>query len=457
VRNGLGGFWQTDLGQQDRRPALACDLDVDVAIVGGGYTGLWTAYYLRQADPTLRVAVLEAEHAGFGASGRNGGWLSGTATGDRERYAREGGRDGAIRLERAAIATLYEVERVCEQEAIDADLVRGGTLHVAQSAAQLARLHEELEHEREWGGLGEDDLRLLEVDELRTRLRVAGALGASFTPHCARIHPAKLVRSLAAAVERRGATIYEGTRALQIGNRQVATSHGRVRAEWVVCATEGYTARLPGLRRTLVPLGSSMIVTEPLPADSWSEIGWDKCETLLDGAHVYSYSRRTADGRIAIGGRGVPYRFGSGVDRNAECPRQTSEQLRRALVALFPVTADARIEHRWAGVLGLARDWCASVTADPASGNAWAGGYVGNGVSTANLAARTLVDLILRRDSELVTLPWVGHRSRPFEPEPLRFLGARALYLAYRAADRDEARGGRESRLAALASKIAGR
>jgi glycine/D-amino acid oxidase-like deaminating enzyme len=200
-----------------------------------------------------------------------------------------------------------------------------------------------------------------------------------------------------------------------------------------------------------------MIVTEPLPADSWSEIGWDACETLLDGAHVYSYSQRTADGRIAIGGRGVPYRFGSRVDRDAECPRQTSEQLRRVLVALFPVTADARIEHRWAGVLGLARDWCASVTADPTSGNAWAGGYVGNGVSTANLAARTLVDLMLRRDSELVTLPWVGHRSRPFEPEPLRFLGARALYLAYRAADRDEARGGRESRVAALASKIAGR
>jgi glycine/D-amino acid oxidase-like deaminating enzyme len=457
VRNGQGGFWQTDLGPQVRRPSLEGDLAVDVAIVGGGYTGLWTAYYLRRADPSLRVAVLEAEHAGFGASGRNGGWLSGTATGDRERYARGGGRDGAIRLERAAIATLYEVERICEEEAIDADLVRGGTLHVAQSPAQLRRLREEVHHEREWGGLGEDDLRLLEADELQRRVRVAGALGASFTPHCARIHPAKLVRGLAAAVERRGATIYEATRALHIGNRQVATPRGRVRAEWVVCATEGYTARLPGLRRALLPLGSSMIVTEPLPAESWREIGWDGCETLLDGAHVYSYSQRTADGRIAIGGRGVPYRFASGVDRNAECPRQTSEQLRRALVALFPVTADARIEHRWAGVLGLARDWCASVTADRATGTAWAGGYVGNGVSTANLAARTLVDLLLGRDSELVTLPWVGHRSRPFEPEPLRFLGARTLYLAYREADRAEARGGRESRLAAVASRIAGR
>jgi glycine/D-amino acid oxidase-like deaminating enzyme len=457
VRNGDGGFWQAQLGPPVRRPALAGDLDVDIAIVGAGYTGLWTAYYLLLADPALRVAVLEAEHAGFGASGRNGGWLSGTATGDRERYARERGRDAAIRLERAAIETLSEVERVCAAEEIEADLVRGGTLHVAQTPAQLERLRDEVRHEREWGGLGEDDLRLLEPDELAARMRVEGALGASFTPHCARVHPAKLVRGLAEAVERQGATIYERTRALQLGNRQVATPHGRVRADWVVCATEGYTARIPGLRRALVPLGSSMIVTEPLPQDAWRAIGWDGCETLLDGAHVYSYSQRTADGRIAIGGRGVPYRFGSRVDRNAECPARTAAQLRRALTALFPVTADAAIEHRWAGVLGLARDWCATVTADRATGNAWAGGYVGNGVSTANLAARTLVDLMLGRESELVSLPWVGHRARAFEPEPLRFLGARSLYLAFRAADRAEARGGAASRLARVAVRIAGR
>jgi glycine/D-amino acid oxidase-like deaminating enzyme len=457
VRNGQGGFWQATLPELPRRPALGGDLDVDVAVVGGGYTGLWTAYYLSIADPAMRIAVLEAEHAGFGASGRNGGWLSGTATGSRERYARDGGRDGAIRLERAAIATLDEVERVCREEGIDADLVRGGTLHVAQHPAQLERLCAEVRHEHEWGGLTDDDLRLLAPDDLAPRLRVAGALGASFTPHCARVHPAKLVRGLAAAVERRGSTIYEGTRALSIGNRQVATTHGRVRAEWIVCATEGYTARIPGLRRALIPLGSSMIVTEPLPAATWQELGWDGRETLLDGAHVYSYAQRTADDRIAIGGRGVPYRFGSGVDRNAECPRETAVELRRALVALFPTLVDVRIDHRWAGVLGLARDWCASVTADRATGNAWAGGYVGNGVSTANLAARTLADLVLGRESELVTLPWVGHRSRRFEPEPLRFLGARSLYLAYRAADRAEASGGRASRLASVASVIAGR
>jgi glycine/D-amino acid oxidase-like deaminating enzyme len=456
VRTGNGGFWQTELGPPPRRAPLPGDLDVDVAIVGGGYTGLWTAYYLRLADPGLRVAVLEAEHAGFGASGRNGGWLSGTATGSRERYARLRGRDAVVRLERAAIDTLAEVERVCAEEGIEADLVRGGTLHVAQNAAQLVRLRADVDAEREWG-LDEDDLRLLEPDELRERIRIAGALGASFTPHCARVHPARLVRGLADTVERRGATIYEKTRALRIGEREVETATGRVRAGWIVRATEGYTARLPGLERSLLPLGSSMIVTEPLPGDMWAEIGWHACETLLDGAHVYSYSQRTADGRIAIGGRGVPYRYGSGVDRNAECPPQTADQLRRTLGALFPATARVAIDFRWAGVLGLARDWCASVGADPSSGLAWAGGYVGNGVSTANLTARTLVDLMLGRESDLVTLPWVGHTSRRFEPEPLRYLGARSLYLAYRAADRREARGAGPSRMADIASAIAGR
>jgi glycine/D-amino acid oxidase-like deaminating enzyme len=456
LRSGEGGFWQTDLGLPARRPALAGDLDVDVAIVGGGYTGLWTAYYLRLADPTLRVAVLEAEHAGFGASGRNGGWLSGTATGSREHYAATSGRDAVVRMERAAIATLPEVERVCAVEGIDADLVRGGTLHVAQNLAQLVQLRDAVRSERAWG-LGEDDLRLLEPGELRDRMNVAGALGASYTPHCARVHPAKLVRGLAAAVERHGATIYEGTRALAVEGGRVVTDAGRVRADWIVRATEGYTAQLPGLRRTLLPLGSSMIVTEPLPDDVWDEIGWDGCETLLDGAHVYSYAQRTADKRIAIGGRGVPYRFGSRVDDDAECPPGTAEQLERTLHGLFPATAGARIDHRWSGVLGLARDWCASVGADRGAGIAWAGGYIGNGVSTANLAARTLVDLILRRESELVGLPWVDHVSPSFEPEPLRFIGSRALYLAYRAADRAEAGGGSPSRLAGLASRIAGR
>jgi glycine/D-amino acid oxidase-like deaminating enzyme len=456
VRSGAGGFWQASLGPQARRPPLGGDLEADVAIVGAGYTGLWTAYYLRRADPSLRVVLLEAEHAGFGASGRNGGWLSGTATGDRARYARSHGRDAVVRMERAAIATLAEVERVCRAEGIDCDLVHGGTLHVAQTPAQLTRLRASVAGERAWG-LREDDLRLLEPDELAGRLRIAGALGASYTPHCARVHPAKLVRGLARAVERAGATIYEGTRATAISARRVETTSGAVRAAWVVCATEGYTAGLPGLRRALVPLGSSMIVTEPLPPETWDAIGWRGCETLLDGAHVYTYSQRTADGRIAIGGRGVPYRYASSTDRNAECPEATAAQLRGALAALFPQVAGARIEHRWAGVLGLASDWCATVSADPRSGCAWAGGYVGNGVAPTNMAGRTLADLLLGRESELTSLPWVGHRSRPFEPEPLRFLGARGIYLGYRAADRREALGAAPSRIATLVSRIARR
>ena len=369
MRNGKGGFWQTELGPPARRARLPGDLDVDVAIVGGGYTGLWTAYYLRCADPRLRVAVLEAEHAGFGASGRNGGWLSGTATGSRERYARASAAatpwcGSSVRRSTPSARSSGS----CAEEGIEADLVRGGTLHVAQNPAAARAAAAEVEREREWG-LGEDDLRLLEPDELRARIRIADALGASFTPHCARIHPARLVRGLADTVERRGATIYEGTRALRIGSARSRRRRG-------ACAPTGSCARPRGTPRgcrassaRCCRSGSSMIVTEPLPADVWAEIGWDACETLLDGAHVYSYSQRTADGRIAIGGRGVPYRFGSGVDRNAECPPQTADQLRRTLSALFPAAARVPIDFRWSGVLGLARDWCASVGADPEIGS----------------------------------------------------------------------------------------
>jgi glycine/D-amino acid oxidase-like deaminating enzyme len=234
-------------------------------------------------------------------------------------------------------------------------------------------------------------------------------------------------------------------------------ARGDVRARWVVRATEGYTSGLAGERRTLVPLNSSMVVTEPLGDAVWAELGWDGAETLEDSAHAYCYLQRTADGRIAIGGRGVPYRYGSRTDRAGEVAERTIAELRERLVKLFPSAREVAIDHAWAGVLGVSRDWCPSVGVDRDRGLAWAGGYVGDGVSTTNLAGRTLRDLILGRESELVTLPWVGHAWRRWEPEPLRWLGIRGVYALYRRADREEERTGRPSRMAAMADHISGR
>lgn len=431
-------FWWKDVGgMPEARPALPGPAEVDVAIVGAGYTGLWTAWYLREADPTLRIVVLERERAGFGASGRNGGWLSGLWPGPRH-----------AATQAAINATIDVVAEWCLRQRVDCDLVKGGTLDIALTAPALRRLQAVLSRER---GMGFEDWQGLSPAEVRDRVAVE-CLGALFTPHCARVHPAKLVRGLAAAVEAAGVTIFEGTPVTEIRPRVAVTARGDVRARWVVRATEGYTAGLAGERRTLVPLNSAMIVTEPVDG-----IGWEGGETLLDAAHAYCYLQRTADGRVAIGGRGVPYRFGSGTDRTGEIAPATVGELRSRLLRLFPSLRDARIDHAWAGVLGVARDWSPAVCVDHRAGVAWAGGYVGDGVSTANLAGRTLRDLLLGVDSELTTLPWVGHTWRRWEPEPLRWLGIHGVYGLYRRADREEERTGRASRLAALADRVAGR
>jgi glycine/D-amino acid oxidase-like deaminating enzyme len=440
MRNGEVSWWWRALGGLPvRRSSLPGPEEADVCIVGAGYTGLWTAYYLKGARPDLRVVVLEAAFAGFGASGRNGGWVTAESIGSRERYAkRPSGAAGVRALEAALRAAVAEVERVCAAESIDCDFVRGGRLSVATSPAQLARLRASLESARAWGD-GEDVLSFLPAPELASRISVAGAIGGLFAPHSARIQPAALVAGLAEAAQRRGVVIYEATPVAEIRPGMARTIFGDVRARTILRCTEGFTARQPGARRALLPMNSSMVVTEPLSDATWEEIGWTGMETLSDEAHAYIYAQRTADGRIAIGGRGVPYRFGSAVDDRGETSPATAVALRAMLGRLFPAAAGTRLEHAWSGVLGVPRDWCAAVNYDSVTGLGWAGGYSGHGVLAANLAGRTLTDLVSEERSELTSLPWVGHHSRSWEPEPARWAGVHGLYRLYRAADRLEA------------------
>ncbi len=443
--NGETSFWWRDIGRAEPREPLKESISCDVAIVGGGFTGLWTAWYLKQASPDLRVVVLEKEFCGFGASGRNGGWLSGLLAGSRERWASEFGRDGVVAAQREMFRTVEEVRDFCIGEGVDCDLVVGGSLDVARSEPALARLREKIAWQRSWG-FGEEDWRELGRDELE--VDVDGALGGVYTPHCARVHPAKLVRGLAAACERIGVEIFERTEVCRIGvDISTATRH-RVRARSVVRATEGYSHALAP--RSLIPMNSSMIVTAPVP-----QLAWKDGMTVRDAAHTFVYIQRTADGRIAIGGRGKPYRYGSKTDANGEISQSTVRELTRRLHTLFPFTEAVEVPHAWGGVLGVSRDWCPAVTQD---GNLLsAGGYVGDGVSTTNLAGRTLRDLILGEDTELTRAPWARHRSPRWEPEPLRWTGVHTVYSLYRAADAMEERTHRPSRLAALADRIAGR
>jgi glycine/D-amino acid oxidase-like deaminating enzyme len=456
--NGDVSYWFRDARRAIDRPPLDGDLEVDVAIAGAGMTGLWLAYYLALADPGLTIAIVEKEFAGFGASGRNGGWLSGEPPGLLRRYAAEHGWAEAIRFQRAVFDTIDEVQRVLEEEDIDADLVKDGLMYVATSAAQHRRLLAHADDLRTQGW-EEADLRLLTADEVTAQIAIDGARGGYWTPHCARIQPAKLVTGLAAAVERLGVRILEHTEVMRVAPRRLATAHGQVRARHVVTALEGYQSRLPGGRRRMLPMNSSMIVTEPVDEATWDRIGWRDARLLADHAHSYAYSQRTRDGRIAIGGRGVPYRFASSFDPSGTTPMVTVRQLKAHLGELLPATRDVGVDHAWSGVLGVPRDWTASVTYDPATGLGAAGGYTGHGVAGTNLGARTLADLILGRDTALTSLPWVGRHSRSWEPEPLRWVGARSLYAAYRYADRRENAVGtaRTSRIAQIADTVSGR
>lgn len=454
--NGEVSFWWRTLGGLPTpRPALPGSTDTDVCIVGAGYTGLWTAYYLKRLQPDLRVVVLEQRFAGFGASGRNGGWLTNSVTGGRARYATTHGREAATAQQRALNATVDEVIAVTAAEAIDADIVKGGELTVARTPAQLERLRAFVAAEAEWPAT---DLELLDADATAARVAVDDALAGAWHPHCARIHPAKLVRGLAGAVERLGVVIREDTHVREIVPGRAETDRGTVRATHVLRATEGFTADLRGEHRTWLPMNSSMIATKPLPAAAWDSIGWDGRATLGDMAHVYMYAQRTADDRIAFGGRGVPYRYGSRVDTDGTTQDRTIAALTALLRGFFPAAADVPIDHAWSGVLGVPRDWSATVVHDRATGLGWAGGYVGTGVTATNLAGRTLADLVLERDTALTRLPWVGHRAKNWEIEPLRWTAVQAIYGAYRAADRAEASSSssRTSPFARVADAIAG-
>lgn len=453
--NGNVSHWWETLGMPTPRPSLPGDLTADVAIVGAGYTGLWTAYYLKKAQPDLDIAIIEQRFAGYGASGRNGGWLTNSITGGREQYIKSHGRAEAERFQVAMNDTVDEVIRVAREENIDADIKKGGEFNVAYTTSQNARIREFAHAEQQWKST---DLELLEAAEARAKINVEGTVAAVWHPHAARIQPAKLASGLARVVESLGVKIYENTTAEEIRPKQILTDKGTVHADIIVRATEGFTPNLKGLKRLWLPMNSSLIATEPLSQSVWDEINWSQGEVLGDFAHVYMYAQRTVDDRIAIGGRGVPYRWGSQTDSDGITAPQTAATLRDIMNRFFPSTRGAEVEHVWSGVLGVPRDWAATVGFDRSTGIAWGGGYVGTGVTTTNLSGRTIADLVLGRDTDLTTLPWVNHVVRKWEPEPLRWIATKVLYTAYGIADRQELKGRpTTSPIAKVANLISGR
>ncbi len=406
-----------------------------MVVVGAGFTGLWTALSLAVADPALRVVVCEKEFAGFGASGRNGGWCSQLFPTSWSRVADEHGRPAALSLKSALAESMSQVLARCTEW--DVPAARGGTLSFARTPGQLARAREAVAQARSWG----DADVLLSAAEVAERAQVRGVRGAVFSPACAAIDPGRLVRELAVAAERAGVQIHESTPVVSMAPGKVSTAGGMVRAPVVIRATEAYSTRLPGLRRAVAPVYSLIVATEPMSAEVLDEVGLAGRETFTDFRRTISYGQRTADGRLVFGGRGAPYHWGSRIRPAYDRVERVFARLRSDLVTTFAALGGVRFSHAWGGPLGVPRDWHAGVCFDPDTGMGAAGGYVGDGVATSQLAGRTLADLILRRSTPLTTLPWVGHRSPNWESEPWRWLGINAGLVLARAADAADARG----------------
>jgi glycine/D-amino acid oxidase-like deaminating enzyme len=433
-------YWLESSGDDlSPRPALDGTIDADVAILGAGYTGLWTAWYVKQRDPSLDVVVVEKEIAGFGASGRNGGWCSAGFPVTLGALEQRFGFDAARKTTVAMQDTVDEVGRVAEAEGLSIDWSKGGSLRIARGTHQLPAIESALQAYERFG-LSEG-VRLLSAEETSERISVTHSLGAIYSPHAATIHPGKLARQLARLVERAGVRIVEQTpvTAFTEGAYPVLhTPYGHIKAKTLVLAGESYLSQLKQLDRQLLPIYSLIVLTEPLPDDVWAEIGWESRFTVSSNKYTVDYLSKTVDGRIVFGGRGAPYRFGSRMADDQDRHGPTHEMLREAARDWFPILRErgVRFTHAWGGPLGVPRDYMPTMSYDKASGIATARGYTGQGVATANLSGRVLADLITGHDTDITRLPTVDHHSRNWEPEPFRWLGARYVQNRFAKIDR---------------------
>ena len=427
-------FWLETAGEDlTPRRSLERSTDVDIAILGGGYTGLWTAYYLLCGNPRLKVTVIEKEIVGFGASGRNGGWCSSKFPVTPAMLEHRYGRDAARALMLAMNATVDEVASVCQQEGIDAQFHKGGILTLARGQHHLPMLSSSFAAYARLGLSGQ--YQLLNAEQARERVRVTHVFGSLYASENASLHPGRLVRGLARAIEKRGGVIHERTEVLGFeggSSPRLVTPGGEVRArQAIVLAGESYLTRLAKLHRAVLPVYSLIALTEPLTKAQWSEIGWQNRESLASCNYTVDYLTRTADGRILFGSRGAPYRLGSKITDEQDRHAETHARIQNLLVEWFPMLQGVKFTHAWGGPVGMPRDWMPMTEFDPATKIATARGYTGQGVSTTNLTGRILAELISGKRTALSQLCIAQRRSPAWEREPLRWLAVRYMQNAF--------------------------
>jgi glycine/D-amino acid oxidase-like deaminating enzyme len=431
-------LWFDTLEQQpQKRDPLVSDIDVDVAIIGAGFTGLWAAYYLKKHRPELNIAVLESEVAGYGASGRNGGWVAGLIAGF-DKYVAPLSESKRAQCCRMLFDNIDEIEAVLTKEGINADFNKSGVIYAAARYPEQVRLQQKQLKQYYDSGHTEKDCYWLDAQQLNEKVRLRNGLGAIYKPHCATVNPLSIVCGLAQVLEKMGVVIYEKTRALSIKPRKVVTENAVVQATTIIPALEGYSSSLAGFDHNIIAVQSLIIATQPLSDSLWDEIGLDNREAFSEGSRMVSYGQRSADGRMIFGARGG-YNYGGkphGEFSLNDQPFRIRETLMRDL---FPMLDTVEVTHGWGGSLGMARNFAPHVIYDLQTGIATAGGYGGQGVAAAHLFARTLADLILNRETQFTQMPWVFKHPtaksalKTWEPEPFRWLTSKAITQAYTA------------------------
>lgn len=424
-------FWLETSGESlVPRPGLEGSETFDVAIMGAGYSGLWTAYYLAERDPSLKIAIIEKEIAGFGASGRNGGWCSPTFPVSPSVAIKRYGLHMAQNLYKEMFNTITEFERIINKEKLDVDWEKSGSIIAALGVHGLPSLNDSVAIYKKLGL--EEEFELFDEMETSRRVNIAIAKGSLFTKNSAVLHPGKLSRKLASLLENRGVHIFEQTEIIDIvegtdnSHPKFITLNGEIVAKKSLVVTgEAYLSKMNQYRRKVIPMYSLINLTEPLTDNQWNQIGWYHRETVGSTRYSVNYLQRTADGRILMGGRGQPYRYQSKIADSLDQHEQTNQNLRNMLIKWFPMLDDIKITHTWGGPVGITRDWTPNFTYDQKKRIAQVYGYGGQGVATANLAGRIVADLITNTKSELTDLPMVQHHSRKWEIEPFRWLGAR--------------------------------
>ncbi len=426
------------------RKSISKNDSFDVAIIGAGFSGLWSAFHLKQFQPNLKIAIFEKEYVGFGASGRNGGWASAEYPTSSNRLIKENGLESYKNLRAAITKSIDEIGQIAKSNDWQIDYAKGGSLLFARGNAQLSRISKEIDEEHQ----------LLNKSQTTELLNIPSALGSVFTPHCAALNPFKLVRALADHLEKLGVMIYEQSSVSEIRDKQVEVNGFNVNCTFSIRATEAFTPR-KWMGNRQIPIYSLMVATEPLSNEVIKEIRNTQRATFQEACHLITYAQITGDNRLALGGRGVRYKLYSRLSERSEIDNRMHSALEKRAKSWFPQIANTKFEYRWGGAVALTRRWQAYLNFDHTTGRAEIGGYVGDGVTLSYLVAKTLAEKM--SNVKTANLPFIDQRIGRWEPEPIRYLAVNAGFKATVMADYEEKITKRPSLLAAIIDPLINR